>query len=62
MALFKGTPAYFGEGGVPCQRTAERGFFCWIARLLGFPESPCYQPPDPPEVIVADPSTQPPIS
>lgn len=61
MALFKGTPAYFGEGVAPCQRS-EGGFLGWVARLLGFPKSPCYQPPDPPEPEVAfDPCTHSPI-
>lgn len=44
MALFKGTPTYYGEGAVVCRRR-ERGMRDWFARLLGFPQAPNYQPP-----------------
>jgi hypothetical protein len=48
VRLYKGTPVYFGEGAAVCQRRDD-GVFGWIARLLGFPKTPCYQPADPPE-------------
>lgn len=44
MALFKGTPTYYGEGAVVCRRR-DRGMRDWFARLLGFPQTPNYQPP-----------------
>lgn len=58
--LFKGTPAYFGECQV-APRNRDRGFFGWVSRMLGFPETPNYAPPDPvtPE---PDPETCPPGS
>lgn len=58
MRLFKGTPVYFGEGALACQRHRDDGFLGWIARLLGFPKTPCYQPADPP--VVETPCTEPP--
>lgn len=47
MALFKGTPAYVGEPRA-CRRDDDRGLSGWMRRLLGFPETPRYQPPAPP--------------
>ncbi len=44
MALFKGTPTYFGEGAVPCHRRDRGGLRDWFMRLLGFPQTPRYQP------------------
>jgi len=50
VALFKSTPAYYGEGAVAqCQPRDRGGFFDWFARLMGFPQTPCYQPADPEE-------------
>jgi hypothetical protein len=45
VALFRGTPTYFGDGDVV--RCKNGGLFSWFARLLGFPSTPHYLPPDP---------------
>lgn len=58
MALFKGTPTYFGEGAVACQRR-DRGLADWFARLLGFPKTPCYQPAGP---VAAEEPSEPPFA
>jgi hypothetical protein len=49
VRLFKGTPVYFDDAhsGASCRRRDD-GVFSWIASILGFPKTPCYQPSTPP--------------
>lgn len=59
MALFKGTPTYFGEGAVSPRHRDHGGLIDWFARLLGFPQTPSYQLVGP--AVIAEP-TEPPFT